>query len=228
MEVFNFVFNHSPKITSILIMASFAVSILAWAGLISALDIYLNYSLIIKKFQIWRLFTTFFYFGEFNLSLVFTMYIFFRDSKILEKKVFQGKCDDYLFFIFFCMIFLLFFGIFNNILFLSSSLSYSIMYYWGRKSKNVKVELMGLFELRAPYIPVFYLFISFLLGYNYESVLYGIIVGHIYFFGRDILPRIKGLNGIRIETPVFVSKLCEMLDLNNDFIAENEDGDMFF
>ena len=63
MEVFNFVFNHSPKITSILIMASFAVSILAWAGLISALDIYLNYSLIIKKFQIWRLFTTFFYFG---------------------------------------------------------------------------------------------------------------------------------------------------------------------
>lgn len=90
MEVFNFLFNESPKITKILIISSFATSILVWSGLITTLDIYLNFGLIIKKFQIWRIITTFLYFGEFNLNLVLHMYIFFRDSKILEKKYFMA------------------------------------------------------------------------------------------------------------------------------------------
>ena len=51
MEVFNFLFNESPKITKILIISSFATSILVWSGLITTLDIYLNFGLIIKKFQ---------------------------------------------------------------------------------------------------------------------------------------------------------------------------------
>ena len=107
MEVFNFLFNESPKITKILILSSFSISIFVWAGLISTLDIYLNFTLVIKKFQIWRIITTFLYFGEFNLSLILNMYIFFRDSKILEKKIFHGISADYLYFICFCMIFLL-------------------------------------------------------------------------------------------------------------------------
>ena len=81
MEVFNLLFNQAPKITKILILSSFSISILVWSGLITTLDIYLNYALIIKRFQIWRILTTFLYFGELNLSLVFNMVVFFRDSK---------------------------------------------------------------------------------------------------------------------------------------------------
>ena len=90
MEVFNLLFNQAPKITKILIMSSFAISILVWTGLITTLDIYLNYTLVIKRFQIWRILTSFFYFGELSLSLVFSMVVFFRDSKDLEKKYFMG------------------------------------------------------------------------------------------------------------------------------------------
>ncbi len=118
MEVFNFLFNESPKITKILILSSFSISILVWAGLITTLDIYLNYTLVIKKFQIWRIITTFLYFGEFNLSLILNMYIFFRDSKILEKKIFHGISADYLYFICFCMIFLLVLSPFTQSIFL--------------------------------------------------------------------------------------------------------------
>ena len=229
MEVFNFIFNESPKITKILIISSFSISILVWTNLISAYDIYLNYSLIIKRFQIWRIFTSFFYFGEFNLSLVFNMYIFFRDSKILEKKIFHGNCADYLYFLFFCMIFLLFLSIFTKPVFLSSSLNFAMMYYWGRKSKTTNVEFMGVFAFPAPYLSIFYLLITFLLGYDYKNLIYGIIVGHVYFFGKEILPRIKGLNGIKLlETPGIFVKLCEVLDLNNDFIIENEDPNLMF
>ena len=101
MEVFNLLFNQAPKITKILIISSVAISVLVWSGLVTTLDIYLNYTLIIKRFQIWRLLTTFLYFGELSLSFVFNMVVFFRDSKDLEKKIFHGSCADYLYFLFF-------------------------------------------------------------------------------------------------------------------------------
>ena len=227
MEVFNFLFNESPKITKILILSSFTISLLVWTGLITTLDIYLNFTLIIKKFQIWRILTTFLYFGEFNLSLLLHMYIFFRDSKILEKKIFHGSSADYLYFILFCMIFLLIINPFTKSIFLSSSLNFAMMYYWGRKSKMTNVEFMGVFTFRAPYLSIFYLLISFLLGYEYKELIYGIIVGHVYFFGKDILPRIKGVKGVQLlETPKFIQKICDIFNLNNDYIIEIEDANL--
>ena len=229
MEVFNFLFNESPKITKILILSSFSTSLLIWTGLATNLYIYLNFYLVIKKFQIWRLLTTFLYFGEFNLNLILHMYIFFRDSKILEKKVFHGSAADYLYFLLFCMLFLLFLSPFTQSIFLSSSLNFAMMYYWGRKSKMTNVEFMGVFTFRAPYLCIFYLMISFLLGYEYKELIYGIIVGHVYFFGKEILPRIKGVKGLKLlETPKFIQKICDIFKLNNDYIVEMEDANLLF
>ena len=224
MEVFNFLFNESPKITKILVLSSFSLSILVWSGLINTLDIYLNFYLIIHKLEVWRILTTFLYFGEFNLNLILHMFIFFRDSKILEKKIFQGNSADYLYFILFCMIFLLLLSPITKSLFLSTSLNFAMMYYWGRKSKMTNVEFMGVFTFRAPYLSIFYLMISFLLGYEYKELIIGIIVGHVYYFLKEILPRIKGVKGIKLlETPKIVQKMCDVLQLNNDFIIELED-----
>ena len=224
MEVFNFLFNESPKITKILVLSSFSLSILVWSGLINTLDIYLNFYLIIHKLEVWRILTTFIYFGEFNLNLILHMFIFFRDSKILEKKIFQGNSADYLYFILFCMIFLLLLSPITKSLFLSTSLNFAMMYYWGRKSKMTNVEFMGVFTFRAPYLSIFYLMISFLLGYEYKELIIGIIVGHVYYFLKEILPRIKGVKGIKLlETPKIVQKMCDVLQLNNDFIIELED-----
>ena len=224
MEVFNFLFNESPKITKILVLSSFGISVLVWSGLINTLDIYLNFYLIFHKYEIWRILTTFLYFGEFNLNLILHMFIFFRDSKILERKIFQGNSADYLYFILFCMIFLLLLSPITKTLFLSTSLNFAMMYYWGRKSKMTNVEFMGVFTFRAPYLSIFHLMISFLLGYEYKELIIGIIVGHVYFFLKEILPRIKGVKGIKLlETPKIVQKMCDVLQLNNDFIIEIED-----
>jgi len=224
MEVFNFLFNESPKITKILVLSSFGISILVWSGLINTFDIYLNFYLIFHKYEIWRILTTFLYFGEFNLNLILHMFIFFRDSKILERKIFQGNSADYLYFILFCMIFLLILSPITKTLFLSTSLNFAMMYYWGRKSKMTNVEFMGVFTFRAPYLSLFYLMISFLLGYEYKELIIGIIVGHVYFFLKEILPRIKGVKGIKLlETPKIVQKMCDVLQLNNDLIIEIED-----
>ena len=229
MEVFNFFFQQSPKITKILTLSSISISLLTWFEIVSPLSLYLNYSLIFKKCQIWRIFTNFFYFGDFSLSLLFHMLIFFRNSKLLEKKIFQGSAPDYLYFILFCMVFLLIFNPFARIIFLSESLSFAMTYYWGRKSKTTNVEFMGVFTFRAPYLPWFYLVISFLLESDFKNDFYGLIIGHLYFYLKEILPRLKSVNNIKIlETPKFFNKLCDKLDINNEFIVDVEDADLLF
>ena len=88
---------------------------------------------------------------------------------------------------------------------------------------------MGVFTFRAPYLCIFYLLISFLLGYEYKELIYGIIVGHVYFFVKEILPRIKGVKGLKLlETPKVIQKLCDCLQLNNDYIVEIEDANLMF
>jgi Derlin-2/3 len=96
-------------------------------------------------------------------------------------------------------------GPLSGIVFLSNSLSFTMTYYWGRKSKNTFVNFMGIFTLRAPYLPWFYLIFSYLLESEFKHDLLGMIVGHIYFYFKDIFPRIKKSKGISIlETPQFL------------------------
>ena len=189
----------------------------------------MNFNLIVKKFQIWRLFTNFMYFGEFSLSFFFHAIIYFRNSKLLEKNVFKGNVADYIFFLVFCMMILLFLSYFTGSLFLAQSLSFAMTYYWGRKSKLTQVELMGIFNIRAPYLPMVYLTISFLLDNNFVTDLLGLIAGHLFFYFRDILPRIKKFgNKSLLKTPDFIVKICDKLNINNDYLLEGEEGDFLF
>ena len=78
-------------------------------------------------------------------------------------------------------------------------------YYWGRKSKNTFVNFMGIFTLRAPYLPWFYLVFSYMLESEFKNDLLGIIVGHIYFYLKDIFPRLTKSKGIcLLNTPEFM------------------------
>lgn len=97
---------------------------------------------------------------------------------------------------------LCFIGPFTGILFMSNALSFVMTYYWGRKCKHLIVNFMGVFTLRAPFLPWFYLVLTCLLEGDFKVDLLGIIVGHIYFYFKDIFPRLKSCNGIKLlETP---------------------------
>jgi Derlin-2/3 len=71
MDVFNFIFSESPKITKILTISCMIISLMTWFEIITPLYIYFNWELIFRKYQIWRIFTNFFYFGNFGFSLIF-------------------------------------------------------------------------------------------------------------------------------------------------------------
>ena len=92
-----------------------------------------------------------------------------------------------------------------GIVFMSNSLSFAMIYYWGRKSKNTIVNVAGLFNLRAPYLPWFYLILSMLWDVDFKQDILGILVGHFYFYFKDIHPRIKKSSGMNLlKTPNFM------------------------
>lgn len=228
MEALNFAFDDAPKITRILTISFLSITLFIWFGLLTPLSIYLNYNAAFKKFEVWRLITNFFYLGDFGLLFVFHTILISRNSRLLEKNVFRGSAADYLYFIIIVMIMLLIVNWYFRSFFLSSSLSFAMTYYWGRKSKHVIVQFLGIISLRAPYLPWVYLFFGILFDSDISSDVMGLISGHIYFFFKDILPRIKGLNRVHIfKTPRWFVTVCEKMNLLNGAQEEVEE-DLFF
>lgn len=84
---------------------------------------------------------------------------------------------------------------------------------------------MGLFIMRAPYLPWFYLLLSYLLESDIKADILGITIGHLIFYLRDIYPRLKRSNGKKpLQTPRLVLYLSEILGLNNEMIGLVDDG----
>lgn len=52
MNVFDFFFHDSPKITKILTLTCIFVSVITWFDILNPLQIYINYDLIIRKLQV--------------------------------------------------------------------------------------------------------------------------------------------------------------------------------
>jgi len=71
---------------------------------------------------------------------------------------------------------------FVNIHFLGSSLTFMMVYVWGRRNEHVRMSFLGLFPFTAPYLPWVLFSFSILLGNSATTDLIGIIVGHMYYF----------------------------------------------
>ena len=212
-----------------MVLTSAAISILAWFDIISPLYLYLNFGLVFKRFQVWRLFTNFLYFGEFGVGFLFHLFLLFRNSKYLEKSVFRGNCADYIYFLFISGIILLILSPLTGNMFLANSYSMSMTYYWGRKNKNTVVQVFGLINLRAPYLAWFYLAFSFLLESGFKNDCFGVLAGLIFYYFKDIFPRIKSLNGFQLlKTPSFLRSFCNAVGLINDFMVEADDDGILF
>lgn len=223
MDIIGHVIQKPPKITKYLTIVFISISLLLWFNIVNPMNLYLNFSLVFGKFQVWRLLTTFFYFGEFNMMTLFHIFIFYQNSKYLEKSVFKECSADYIYFLILLMTLLLILSPLINVEFLSTTLDFAMTYYWGRKCKHLMIQVFGIFTFRAPYYPWFYLYVSYLFGFDLKEKLFGFFVGHVFFYFADIMPRIKGVNGLQIfKTPNIIKVICNKLDLNNEVIIDNE------
>jgi len=205
-------YNDIPVVSRLYLTASFLTTAACALDLVSPFSLYFNYKLIFEKGQVWRLVTNFIFFGTFGLDFLFHMYFLVRYSRLLEDNSFRGRTSDFVLMLTFGMIFMIAIAPFVSIHFLGSSLTFMMVYVWGRRNEHVRMSFFGLVPFTAPYLPWILLSFSVVLGNSATVDLIGIIVGHTYFFLEDIYPEIAELRGWRIKkilhTPKLLKQLC--------------------
>lgn len=64
--------------------------------IVSPFQLYFNPTLIVLNYQVWRLITTFLFFGTIGFNFLFNMTFTYRYCRMLEEGSFRGKSSDFI------------------------------------------------------------------------------------------------------------------------------------
>jgi Derlin-2/3 len=156
--------------------------------------------------QIWRLVTDFLFFGSFSLDFLFHMYFLVRYCRLLEEGEFRGRTADFVFFLLFGAVLMTMVAPLLPLYFLGLSLTFMMVYVWGRRNEHVRLSFLGLFPFTAPYLP--WVLLGFSLLLNNTSTLMtdivGIAVGHIYYFLCFVYPKVQGQRRLQLQLKIIL------------------------
>ncbi|GBG65233.1 hypothetical protein CBR_g50024 [Chara braunii] len=188
----------------------------AYIGQLDPSLLYLNRYLVFKKFQIWRLVTTFCFTAPVSLTLFYDLLMLAWHSVSLEKNTFENRTVDFVYMLLFGMACMLGVGLLVpslGLYFLSVPLIFMLIYVWARENADANINFMGLFQYKGFYLPWMMLGLSLVFGGRSPvSGLLGILVGHIYYFSTVLYPLAGGRNFL--QTPLWVHKLVDKWGVN--------------
>uniref|UniRef100_A0A3Q2CTV1 Derlin n=1 Tax=Cyprinodon variegatus TaxID=28743 RepID=A0A3Q2CTV1_CYPVA len=159
---------------------------------ISPFQLYFNPELIISRYQIWRLITSFLFFGSLGFGFLFNIIFLYRYCRMLEEDSFRGRTADFVFMFLFGGIFITLLGLFADIIFLGQAFIVMLVYVWSKRNPLIPVNFFGLLSFQAPFLPWALMGCSLLLGNSVAADLLGIAVGHVYYFLEDVFPNRPG------------------------------------
>lgn len=202
-----------PIVSRTYLTGAFLTTAACAIDVISPFSLYYNANLIFIKGQVWRLVTTFLFFGMFSIDFLFHMYFLVRYCRMLEEGDYRGRTAHFIVFILFGVsIMTLLVGPWVSVHFLGSSLTFMMVYVWGRRNEDVRMSFLGIFPFTAPYLPWVMLAFSVLLGNSPTIDAIGILVGHTYYFLEYVYPVIADIRGWRtkklLEPPRILHYLC--------------------
>lgn len=202
--------NKIPPVTRTMIFATLAVTLPGLLQIMSPYVFFLWWPAITGKFQIWRLFTSFFYGGS-GIQLLFDIFLLLRNSTDLETNKFYRKTADYAWALILVgsLIVATNYPLKSPVLF--NPLLMAIVYLWSRANPHSNVSLFGLINCPAKYLPYAYLLFDLLRGgmpYAIQSAT-GLFSAHIYYFLKEVLPATNGGRGPNYlpNTPTFLQNL---------------------
>nr|CCA13929.1 Der1like family putative [Albugo laibachii Nc14] len=200
-----------PIISRLYLTGCFLTTASCALDLISPFSLYYNFNLIFYKGQVWRLVSNFLFFGLFSLDFLFHMYFVVRYCRLLEEGSFRNRPADYVYMLLFGAALMILVAPFVSVHFLGSSLTFMMVYIWGRRNSDVRMSFLGLFPFTAPYLPWVLLSFSIALGNSATTDLIGIFVGHTYYFLEDIYPSIAAIRGWKIKRPLTTPRILKYL-----------------
>ncbi|XGW16827.1 hypothetical protein V3C99_001904 [Haemonchus contortus] len=181
---------------------------MAQLDFITPFHLYFNWDLIVKRYQFWRLITSFCFFGSFGFSFLFNMIFTYRYCMMLEEGSFRGRRADFVYMFLLGGILMIICGIFVQMVFLGQAFTIMLVYIWSRRNPHIQMNFFGVLSFTAPYLPWVLLLFSLLLGNNAIVDFMGIACGHFYFFLEDVFPHQQ--HGMRLlVTPAWLKWLFD-------------------
>lgn len=181
-------------------------------GVISPQLLYLNFDLVFKKFQIWRLLTCFIFFGPFGMGFVFNVFILVRHFNMLETEYYnqgaRGTADMTFMCLFGMALMILTAYFWEGLVFLGPALVFMIIYVWSRKDPHKPVSFWG-FALEAWHFPFVLLLVGLIMNSNIMLDILGIAIGHLYHFLVDVVPVMYTNRRPVLTTPMWLVNVFE-------------------
>lgn len=191
-----------PPITRWMTLLIASVALLVYIDALSPYSLYYS-PLFLRKFEVWRVFTTFLYFGRPTLDMFMHVVFLYRYSKMLEEGC---VCTSEYFWLILVISSALF--VISNIYGISAlgtSFSATITYIWTKRNPRAIVQIFGFISFPAFYLP--FILPGFMLlsrrSISIDDVL-GIAVGHLFHYFKDVYPR---WGRDVLNTPCWVKKL---------------------
>jgi len=197
--------DNLPIATKYLFVGSFGLTLAGNFGLINPMLLILDWNMVIKSFQIWRLVTCFLFHGALGFPFLINMLFLVRYAGSLESASFAGRLSDYLYMLMVYCGLLLVGGYFLHLYILAMGLIVALIYYWSRRNPDVIMTFLFGFQFKAIYFPWVLVGFNVLLGGSPIIYLLGIAAGHFYFFFQDVYPRVSGTS--ILKTPQFMYSL---------------------
>eukprot|EP00729_Bicosta_minor_P006703 gene6703-29951_t len=205
-----------PVITRSYMTACFFTTLACQLEVIAPLNLYFNWKQVVEDGQFWRMLTNFLYFGNFGIDYLFHMFFLVRYCRALEEGSFRGRSGDFFWMLLLGSMMMMLIAVllpWLNVMFLGASLTFMMVYIWGRRNPSVAMSFLGLFSFTAGYLPWVLLGFSLLLGHNIQADLIGIACGHVYYFLEDVYPTVMadgGMGGPRmLAAPAIVTRIFD-------------------
>ncbi|CAL9008440.1 unnamed protein product [Prunus brigantina] len=196
-----------PPVSKTYGVACFMTAAALYLQLYDPWNIALDYGLVIKRFQVWRLITSFFFLGPFSFPFAFRLIIIARYGVGLERGPFDKRTADYVWMLVFGAISLLVMAVVPYLLspFMGPSVVFMIVYVWSREFPNARINIYGLVSLKGFYLPWALLGLDLIFGDPLKPDILGMVAGHLYYFLTVLHPLAGGK--LMLKTPLWVHKL---------------------
>ncbi|CAG9821277.1 unnamed protein product [Phaedon cochleariae] len=162
----------------------------------------------LKRFQIWRLLTSVLYYPiqQAGFHYLINLYFLYNYSRRLEEGAFAGKPADYLFLLIFNWICCIILGLIAELPILMDPMILSVLYVWCQLNKDTIVSFWFGTRFKAIYLPWVLLAFNLVLSGGGIMELFGILIGHLYFFLMFKYPQELGGPSL-LQTPAFLKGL---------------------
>ena len=189
-------YRNLPILTRAGLTIIFATTVLVQLEIINPMLLVLNWPLVWGRLQLWRVFTSVCFFGQFSFNFLMQLYFFSSFSTKLERnEVFEKEPGEYLFFLIVQIVLLSLLSLVlaypTGLPMLGPSLVFAIIYYWSKREPYAVLSFFS-FAIKGYQFPFCLLFFQMLMGGSPWTDLLGLGSGHIYYFLKETVPQEYG------------------------------------